>query len=180
METLATVDKILLFIILPLVLLLGFFMFKTTTNLSINELIEDLPISGWLKFFLLPVLGLLVAVIFVFPEVQTVIFGHLIVKHLVSPAVFQEETSLITALLADELYGYRQPIPCTNGWNWLNTPVPQGWDFQCENGKRYIISPPIDTEAIKNNEIKNAIYTLGCTRAFLKNSRLYCQVNPYF
>ena len=180
METLAQFDKVLLFIFLPLVLLMGFIAFKTTTNLSLSEFAEGLPLPNWLKLFLLPGLGLLTAAVFAFSEIQSVISGHLILKHLVSPAVFQEETTLITALLADEHYGYIQPIPCTDGWDWLNAPVPQGWEFKCENGKRYIISPPIDTKAIGSNQIKVATYALGCTQAYLKDSRLYCQVNPYF
>jgi len=178
METLAELDKILMFILLPFILLLGFAIFKTTTNLSLSELLEDLPIPNWLKLFLLPALGLLTAIVFAIPEIQSVISGHLILKHFVSPMVFQNEASLITYLIRN--YGYFQPIPCTDGWNWLNNPVPRGWKFKCENGNRYIISPPIDTEAIKSDQIKSVTYILSCNQVFLKDKRLYCQVNPYF
>ena len=180
METLAQFDKVLLFILLPLVLLGGFVIFKTTTDLSLNEFLGDLPIPNWLKLFLLPILGLLTAAVFVYPEIQSIISGHLILKYLGSPKKFHDDVFEITDLLMLERYGIVQPIPCTNGWNWLNAPVPQGWEFKCENGKRYIISPPIDTEAIGSNQIKVATYALGCTQAYLKDSRLYCQVNPYF
>jgi len=180
MENLADVYTFLMFILLPLVLLLGFVVFKTYTNLSVSELIDYLPIPNWVKLFLLPVVGLLTAAVFVNTEITSIISGLLMTKYLVSPIVFQEEASFITKLLATEHYGYTKPIPCTKGWDWLNASAPQGWEFKCENGNRYIISPPLDTEAIKNNQMKVVIYTLGCHQSFLKDNRLYCLIKPYF